>query len=144
MTISKSFQITLRWVFVLFSLQFLRDAFFRWDGYSFYMTFLEFLPDLSFVFVLWTLLGVLCAIVVWVLIFIASKNQALLTQNKMGEMISTSADFIRERMIANKDTIQKVSEETTRQYNKSAEETRKIYLSRNASSLESARYVIVS
>src|SRR3989338_4063536 len=65
MTAKKSFLIILRVLFVLFSLQFVGDAFFRWDGYSYYMRFTDFLPDLSLAFILWTIIGVTLASTLW-------------------------------------------------------------------------------
>lgn len=55
MKVSKAFLLILRIVFTLFSLQFISDAFYKWDGYSFYLKFSDFLPDLSLSFVLWTI-----------------------------------------------------------------------------------------
>ena len=66
MSSTKSFLVILRTAFVLFTLQFVKDAFYRWDGYSYYMTFREFLPDLSLSFLLWTIPGILIAVVLWV------------------------------------------------------------------------------
>ncbi|NOZ69115.1 MAG: sulfatase, partial [Deferribacteres bacterium] len=54
-----------RLVFVLFSLYLLRDAFFRWDGFSFYASFSEFLPSVALVTILWTLVAALTAFSVW-------------------------------------------------------------------------------
>lgn len=65
MTNKKSFLLVLRVVFILFSLQFIRDAFYKWDGYSYYMRFVEFLPDLSLSFVLWSLPVIPAVIVLW-------------------------------------------------------------------------------
>ncbi len=69
MTAKKSFVIVLRIVFILFSLQFLRDAFYKWDGYSYYMRFIDFLPDLSLSFILWTIIGVILAFVLWLIAY---------------------------------------------------------------------------
>ncbi len=65
MTAKKSFLIILRVLFVLFSLQFVGDAFYRWDGYSYYMRFMDFLPDLSLAFILWIIIGVILASTLW-------------------------------------------------------------------------------
>lgn len=65
MTGKKSFLIILRVFFILFSLQFVGDAFYRWDGYSYYMRFMDFLPDLSLAFILWTIIGVILASALW-------------------------------------------------------------------------------
>lgn len=69
MTAKKSFFIILRIVFIYFSLNFIKDAFFYWDGYSYYMRFIEFLPDLSLVFILWTILGVILAFALWLIVY---------------------------------------------------------------------------
>jgi arylsulfatase A-like enzyme len=69
MTVKKSFIIILRIVFVLFSLQFLKDAFYKWDGYSFHMRFIEFLPDLSLSFILWTIPWVIFVFVLWLIAY---------------------------------------------------------------------------
>jgi len=42
-------------VFVLFSLYLLRDAFFRWDGFSFYASLSEFLPSVALVTIFWSI-----------------------------------------------------------------------------------------
>lgn len=73
MTASKSFLSTLRIVFVLFSLQFLKDAFYKWDGFSYYMRFADFLPDLSLAFFLWTVLGLILSVMIWSVIFICYR-----------------------------------------------------------------------
>jgi len=65
-TAKKSFLITLRIFFILFSLKFIRDAFYTWDGCSYYMQFKDFLPDLSLIFILYTVLGVIFAVIIWI------------------------------------------------------------------------------
>lgn len=69
MKAKRSFSIILRIVFLLFSLYFLVDAFNRWDGYSFYMRFAEFLPELSLAFILWTVIGIILAVSLWVVMY---------------------------------------------------------------------------
>lgn len=70
MTAKKSFQIIFRITLILFSLQFLKDAFFKWDGYSFYMRFIDFLPDLALAYILWTVMGVIAAVVLWLIVYV--------------------------------------------------------------------------
>lgn len=65
MTAKSSFLITLRIFFVVFSLQFTRDALNKWDGFSFYMKFVDFLPSLSLAFILWTIFGITFATLFW-------------------------------------------------------------------------------
>ena len=60
-----SYRQIFRVVFVLFSLYLLRDAFFRWDGVSFYASFSDFLPSAALVSILWTLVAALAAFSVW-------------------------------------------------------------------------------
>jgi arylsulfatase A-like enzyme len=65
--------IILRILFVIFSIQFVREAFYKWDGYSYYIWFNEFLPDLSMSFIIWSLLGVICALIFWLITYGPSK-----------------------------------------------------------------------
>lgn len=69
MSAKKSLFITLRIFFVLFSLQFVREAFYQWDGYSYRISFIEFLPDLSLTFIFWSILGILFALVFWLIVY---------------------------------------------------------------------------
>ncbi len=69
MTTKRSFFIVLRIVFVLFSIVFIFDAAHKWDGYSFYVRFAEFLPDLSLAFILWTIPGIIAAVVLWLFVY---------------------------------------------------------------------------
>lgn len=65
MNFRKSFSITIRISFLLFTLQFLHDAFYKWDGFSYYMDFIEFLPELSLAFIVWTVMGIIIGILFW-------------------------------------------------------------------------------
>ncbi len=62
---SVSYRQIFRLVFVLFSLYLMRDAFFRWDGFSFYASFSEFLPSVALVSILWTFAAAFAAFSVW-------------------------------------------------------------------------------
>jgi arylsulfatase A-like enzyme len=66
----KSFIMTLRIIFVLSTLKFIYDAFYKWDGYSFRMHFIDFLPDLSLTFILWMLLAIIFAFTLWLVIYV--------------------------------------------------------------------------
>jgi hypothetical protein len=57
-----------RLVFVLFSLYLMRDAFFRWDGFRYHSTFLEFLPSVALIAILWSLVAVFVAMFIWLLL----------------------------------------------------------------------------
>ena len=54
-------------VFVIFSLYLMGDAFYRWDGFSKYAAFSEFLPGLSLVSILWCTVALFIAIFTWLL-----------------------------------------------------------------------------
>lgn len=43
------------------------DAFSRWDGFSYYASFSEFLPSVALALILWSIVSVLTAILLWVL-----------------------------------------------------------------------------
>ncbi|MBI5665126.1 MAG: sulfatase-like hydrolase/transferase [Nitrospirae bacterium] len=62
-----SFKEIYRLTFVLFSLYLLGDAFYRWDGFSYYASFSEFLPSVALAFILWSIVSVFAAILVWTL-----------------------------------------------------------------------------
>ncbi len=63
----KTFRQLFRPIFVIFSLYLLSDAFYRWDGFSYYATFPEFLPSIALASILWSITAVLMTIVVWLL-----------------------------------------------------------------------------
>ena len=69
MNFNKSFILLLRLFIVLFSIQFLKDFFYQWDGYSHYMSFIEFLPDLSLSFIVWTISGAIAIFILWSLAY---------------------------------------------------------------------------
>ncbi|MEM3101507.1 MAG: sulfatase [Candidatus Nitrosotenuis sp.] len=57
-----------RLLFTIFSLYLLKDAFYRWDGFKYHSTFFEFLPSAALVTILWTLVAVFSALIVWLLL----------------------------------------------------------------------------
>jgi arylsulfatase A-like enzyme len=61
-----SLKYVFRFVFVAFSLYLLADAFYRWDGFSYYAPFSEYLPSVALASVLWTLLAFITAIITWI------------------------------------------------------------------------------
>lgn len=65
---SLSYWRTFRLTFVVFSLYLLRDAFYRWDGFRFHSTFLEFIPTFALVTTLWSVVAALTALAVWLLL----------------------------------------------------------------------------
>ncbi len=54
-----------RVIFVVFSLYLLGDAFFRWDGFRYYASFPEFLPAVALATILWTLVAMIAAFLIW-------------------------------------------------------------------------------
>jgi arylsulfatase A-like enzyme len=54
-------------IFVLFSLYLMGDAFFRWDGFSYYASFSEFLPSVALASILWSMVALFTALIAWVL-----------------------------------------------------------------------------
>ncbi len=55
----------LRLVFVLFFLYLTGDAFYRWDGFSFYASFSEFLPSVAFVSIMYSISAGLTSFIIW-------------------------------------------------------------------------------
>ena len=44
------------------------DAFYRWDGFRYYASFYEFIPSLALITVLWSILSVITAILIWMVL----------------------------------------------------------------------------
>ncbi len=65
---SLSYRRTFRLTFVVFSLYLLRDAFYRWDGFRYHSTFLEFIPTFALVTILWSVVAAFTALAVWLLL----------------------------------------------------------------------------
>ncbi len=57
-----------RFVFVIFSLYLLGDAFYRWDGFRYYASFSEFLPSLALTSILWSIVTFITAFLLWSLL----------------------------------------------------------------------------
>ena len=51
----------------------MNDAFYKWDGYSYYMRLVEFLPDLSLAYIFAAIYGAFFAIVLWLAIYLLIK-----------------------------------------------------------------------
>ncbi len=45
----------------------MKDAFYRWDGFSYYASFSEFIPSVALASILWSIVSVLTALIVWML-----------------------------------------------------------------------------
>jgi len=54
-----------RLVWILFSLYLLADAFSRWDGFSYYAPFSEFIPSFALALILWNIVAVITAVLLW-------------------------------------------------------------------------------
>ncbi len=57
-----------RLIFVIFSFYLLRDAFYRWDGFRYYASFSEFVPSVALITILWSIVAVFTAMLVWLLL----------------------------------------------------------------------------
>ena len=64
-SVVKSYRQVFRLIFVIFSLYLMGDAFYRWDGFSYYATFREFLPAVALITILWSIVAVFAALVIW-------------------------------------------------------------------------------
>ncbi len=53
---------TFRLIFVIFSLHLMGDAFYRWDGFSYYASFYEFLPSVALVTILWSIVAAITTV----------------------------------------------------------------------------------
>jgi arylsulfatase A-like enzyme len=60
-----NFRQLFRLIFVIFSLYLMGDAFYRWDGFSYYASLHEFLPAVALVFILWSFVAVSASILLW-------------------------------------------------------------------------------
>lgn len=60
-----SFWKVFRLIFVIFSLYLLQDVFSCWDGFRYHSTFYEFLPAAALITLIWTIVGVITAILLW-------------------------------------------------------------------------------
>ena len=94
MTTKKSFIVFLRIFFVSFSLYFMQDAFYLWDGYSYYMRFTDFLPELSLAFILWTIFVVITIFILWLILYGLSRIFPIFLKNIRFEHILTGFIFI--------------------------------------------------
>jgi arylsulfatase A-like enzyme len=68
--------------FVFFSLLFIKDAFYQWDGYAFYMRLSDFLPEAALSFCLWSLLVIPVWLICCLITYILSKVLAVLQIKK--------------------------------------------------------------
>ncbi|MEW6601056.1 MAG: sulfatase-like hydrolase/transferase, partial [Nitrospirota bacterium] len=57
-----------RLVFVVFSLYLMGDAFNRWDGFSYHSSFAEFIPGLALALILWSIVALSTAVIIWILL----------------------------------------------------------------------------
>jgi arylsulfatase A-like enzyme len=70
MIAKKSFLLILRIFFVLLSILFIKDAFYIWDGISYYMKFSEFLPVVSLAFIVLSIIGIISAFSLWLALYL--------------------------------------------------------------------------
>lgn len=62
---TKTFRQLFRLIFVVFFLYLTGDALYRWDGFSYYASFYEFLPTVALASILWSFVAVLAAVLLW-------------------------------------------------------------------------------
>ena len=62
-----SFGKLVRLIFVAFSLYLMGDAFSRWDGFSYYASFSEFLPSVALALIIWSMAALIVSLAVWLL-----------------------------------------------------------------------------
>ncbi len=60
-----SYWMVFRLIFILFFLHLMGDVFYRWDGFSYYASFSEFLPSVALITILWSIVAVFTAVLVW-------------------------------------------------------------------------------
>jgi arylsulfatase A-like enzyme len=51
----------------------MRDAFFRWDGFSYYASFSEFLPGVALASILWSIVGVIVTLLLWLIMSVYDR-----------------------------------------------------------------------
>ncbi|MBI4847174.1 MAG: sulfatase [Nitrospirae bacterium] len=70
----KSLLTVFRILFVLLSVHFFLNIFVnKWGGYSYYMSFFDFLPDLSLAYILWIVMVFAITLVVWLMTYCVAK-----------------------------------------------------------------------
>lgn len=57
-----------RFVFVVFSLYLMGDAFYRWDGFRFYASFGKFIPAVALIFIFWTVIALIASVLLWLIL----------------------------------------------------------------------------
>ena len=70
-----------RLIFVTFCLYLLGDAFYRWDGFSYYASFLEFLPSVALASILWSSVALVSSAVVWFFFQLCHRLSRLFSWN---------------------------------------------------------------
>lgn len=55
-----------RIIFVIFSLYLIGDVFYRWDGFRYHSSFLDFLPSVALISILWSVIAALLTLLLWV------------------------------------------------------------------------------
>jgi glucan phosphoethanolaminetransferase (alkaline phosphatase superfamily) len=63
-----NFWIFFRFTFIVFSLYLMGDAFSRWDGFSYYASFTEYLPSVALALILWSMVSISTAIFIWLIV----------------------------------------------------------------------------
>ena len=64
--IKASYWQVFRLIIVVFFLYFIGDVFYRWDGYRYHSSLLEFLPNVALTSILWSFVAALLTLLLWV------------------------------------------------------------------------------
>jgi len=85
---------TFRLIFVIFSLYLMGDAFYRWDGFSYYASFAEFVPNLCLISIFWSILALITAFLVWLSIRVISYFCRHFKWNKAERLLLLAYIFV--------------------------------------------------
>ncbi|MEW6602374.1 MAG: hypothetical protein AB1499_15485, partial [Nitrospirota bacterium] len=63
-----TFRNTFRFILVIYFLYLIGDIFYRWDGASYYMTLSEFVPSIALISLLWGLVALFSALIIYLVL----------------------------------------------------------------------------
>ncbi|MBC8550012.1 MAG: sulfatase-like hydrolase/transferase [Nitrospira sp.] len=73
MTSALSYWRLFRIVYVVFCCYLMGDAFYRWDGFSYYASFQDFIPAVALVTIIWTAVSAIVTFLLWGLIILSTR-----------------------------------------------------------------------
>lgn len=83
-----------RTIFIFFFLYLLGDAFYRWDGFKYYASFMEFLPSIALISVICIVLVLLTTTVIWFLLLIIRQACKTVRLKVSGEHLLLNLIFL--------------------------------------------------